>query len=225
MIFIKSISKLPECFLFAGLSKDSQNEILCKITKEIKCYSAKEIIYSPNDFEKKIGIVISGECLIERVKSDGTHIPLNVAKSTDSFGIVAVLTETEEFPTQITAKKNTKILYVTKDELNKLIEQYPAVAKNVITFLSKKVVFLNSKIATFSSGTVEEKLASFILSEYTKTKKTELNLNLKKTAEGISAGRASLYRAISSLTERGIISQDNKKINILDLEGLERISK
>ena len=106
-----------------------------------------------------------------------------------------------------------------------MIESSSAVAMNVIRFLAGKIDFLNQKIATFSSDTVEDKLANFLLNEHKKHGSNEFLLNCKRTAEAISAGRASLYRAIASLTDAGIIKLENKKIIILDPQGLERKTK
>jgi CRP-like cAMP-binding protein len=222
---INFVNFFSNSFIFKGIDSKKIDEILNVIKPTLKAYKAKEVIYSPSCFEKNVGFVVSGECLIERVKSDGTHVPLNIAKANDAFGITAALTDEEEFPTRITAKKETKVIFLTRDNLSFLIEHYNDVAKNVIFFLSNKIVFLNKKIATFSSSTVEEKLASYLLMKYSKIGKTEFPFNCKKASESINSGRASLYRAISSLSEKGIISLVDKKIIILDQEGLERITK
>ena len=137
---------------------------------------------------------------------------------------MAVLSKEEEFPTRITAKKATKILFIRKDDVLRIIRKYPEIAMNVIEFLAAKVEFLNGKVATFSADTVEEKLRSFLLTEYRKSGPT-FSFNCKKSAEAINAGRASLYRALTSLTESGIIKLKNKKIYILDPSGLERNQK
>ena len=94
---------------------------------------------------------------------------------------------------------------------------------NIIEFLTEKINFLNDKIAAFSGGSVEEKLASHILLLSKKNNSLEFDFNKKKSAEALNCGRASLYRAISALESAGYISLDNKKIIINDPEGLERI--
>ena len=85
--------------------------------------------------------------------------------------------------------------------------------------------FLNKKIATFSSDTVEQKFSNFLLNESKMQDCLSLSLNISKIATTLNVGRASLYRAIDSLSESKIIELENKKIIISDLEGLERISK
>ncbi len=212
---------LRDVFLFRNIKCETLSKILNEISPEIKEYSHKEEIYSPNDFEKKLGFVLSGECTVEKIKQEAAAVPLNTLTAGKSFGIMAVFSKEEKFPTRITAKKATKVLFIHREDVLSIVRKYPEIAMNVIEFLANKVEFLNGKVATFSADTVEEKLKSFLLTEYRKNGPI-FSFNCKKSAESISAGRASLYRALTSLTEAGIIKLENKKIYILDPNGLER---
>ena len=212
-------------FLFRGVDDKTLASVLKSITTEIKPYAHKDEIYTPSDYEHKLGFILDGECTVERVKGDGNSVPLNSLKKGDSFGIMAILSCEDEFPTRIVAKRNSEILFISKEDTLKIINKYPEIAMNVISFLANKISFLNGKIATFSSSSVEEKLSNYILSEYKKHKSDSIPFNCKKSAEAISAGRASLYRAINTLSDAGIIKLENKKIYILDPSGLERNSK
>lgn len=216
---------LANVFLFRNLPPETVEEAVKTINTEIKTFLPKECIYTPEDYEHKLCFIISGECAVERVRCDGGSIPLNLLRSGQSFGIMTILSIDEEFPTRVIAKKRSDILFISKEDALSLIRRYPEIAMNVIGFLANKITFLNQKIATFSSGNVEEKLANFILAEKKRQKSDVISFNCKKSAEAISAGRASLYRAISSLAEDGIIKLDDKKIYILDQEGLERKAK
>ncbi len=218
----KIFSKL---FLFSCIEPQTLIHISSLFNPQILHFSSKEIIYSPEQFDKKMGFVINGECVVERVSGDGKTIPLNKLSKNDSFGVVALFGETDKYPTQVRSRTHSDILFFTKEEIEYLIENYPVIAKNLIYYLSKKIVFLNSKIATFSSDTVEQKLASFILNEKNKLNSQIIPFNCKKSAEAINVGRASLYRALASLTDSEYIKLDNKIIYILDQNGLERILK
>lgn len=219
----KYIDFLLKTFIFNSIEQSEAINIISKFDYEIKSFSHKESIYTPSQYEKKIGFVVKGDCIVEKLKTDASPVPLNILKPGDSFGILAVLSGENEYPTQIIASHNSEILFISQKDLISAIHNNATVAMNVITFLTKKIQFLNSKVSTFASDTVEQKLASYILFEYKKRLTNEFSFNCKKTAEAISAGRASLYRAINSLTEAGYIKLENKKIHILDLNGLERI--
>jgi len=182
------------------------------------------VIYSPDSYQRKIGFVISGECEVCRIKHDGGRVKLNTLSRGQSFGISAVFSD-GDFPTVIYAARRAEVVFITRDELMSLINAIPEVALNIIRFQNDRIAFLNKKIETFSAGTVEERLACFILDEYRKQGSSELALNRMKTADKLGVGRASLYRALDSLADSGIIKPETKKIYIIDPEGLERITK
>ena len=183
-----------------------------------------EVIYSPTAYEKKIGFVISGKCEVRRIKPDGTHVVLNILEQYDSFGVLAVFSECEEFPTEIYATKNTDILFINQKTAYKLLREYSVIAENVVRFLSERIRFLNHKIATFSGTRVENRLASFLILK-SESLGEQFSLNIKKTSEAINAGRASVYRTIGAFCESGIIALEGEKIIIKDLKRLKEISK
>ena len=158
------------------------------------------------------------------MKHDGGRVKLNTLLKGDSFGITAVFSD-DDFPTVVYARRTAEIVFITKNELMTLINRIPDIALNIIRFQNKKLAFLNKKIETFSAGSVEERLAGYLLDEYKKHGTCDLSLNRAKTADVLGVGRASLYRALDSLSEAGIITLDSKKIFIKDPNDLERIVK
>lgn len=211
-------------FLFKGISENDIEILIQDIAPEMASYKKNDDIFLPDSFEEKIGFVKTGECRVERVKCDGDTIPLNTLAKYESFGILTVLS-VEEFPTRVKAMKDSEVIFIKKADALKLINSSSPVAMNVIGFLSKKITFLNRKIATFSLDTVEQKLASHIYSRYIKSGSPEIAFNCKRAAETINAGRASVYRALEALSHEGVITFESKKIYINDPKGLERISK
>ena len=161
---------------------------------------------------------------MRQIKPDSSVALLNILQSSDSFGILSVLSE-DKFPTQIIATKNSTVLCFSKAQMLDIVNNYSQIAMNLINFLANRISFLNEKIATVSATRVEERLALHLLSESRKANSSIFTFNCKKCAETINAGRASVYRALASLQEEGLISIVDKKIFINDLNGLERISQ
>ena len=217
-------SFLKNTFLFNKVDQEAIDRLLDSAECEEKSYLRGEVIYSPEDFERKIGFVCKGECLVVR-RSNGNNVPLNTVKEADSFGIVTVFSSRERFPTLIIAKTACTVLFFSADTLKQLIGANAQISLNVIEFLTEKIDFLNDKVAAFSGGSIEEKLISYLLGLKNKHNSLEFEFNKKKSAEALNCGRASLYRAIDTLESGGYISVDSKKIYIKDLIGLERILK
>ena len=212
-------------FLFKNVDEKRINELTGGISPDLKDFSPGELIYSPSEFKTKIGFVIKGCCIVERQRGDGAAIPLNVLECGDAFGVLSVFSESGEFPTFIRAKKDTTVLFFDRDDVLYLVRSEPEIAINIIYFLGDRIAFLNNKLSTFSADNTEQKVAKFLLYESKRCSSLSLDFNCKRASEALNIGRASLYRAIDSLTQGGILKLENKIINITDPEGLERIAK
>ena len=215
---------LTETFLFQGVSKDWLEELIKTSPPIISEYKRGEQIYSSASENRLVGFVLKGECEIRRHRSDGSRVVLNSLGENESFGILSVFSD-DEFPTHIFAVRNSSVLYFTDAQIKHFVNNNSQIATNLINFLVGRVGFLNKKIATFSGIRVEDRLAAFLLCESDRQASDALTFNCQKTAEEINAGRASVYRALSSLEEEGFISIVDKKIHINDRKGLERIVK
>ena len=218
-------SILKQTFIFSHLTNEDFDVAISKITPTVKSFKRDEVIFSQSLFSAAMGIILSGRCIVRKAKSQGEDVPLNVLTKTDSFGVISVLSEREEFPTEIIAVENSEIIFISKRDIWFLIENYPEISQSFIRFLSDKIVFLNDKISTFSAYNVEQKLSNYLLQLSKKTNDTTLVFSKSAASRAINSSRASLYRAIDALSEKGIINLDGKKIIITDPLGLERNSK
>ena len=218
-------SFFKETFLFRGVADSELRELTEGLTVEKRYYKKGDVIYSPEIFEEKIGFVYSGDCQVSRPSVNGASVPLNLLGRTDSFGIITVFSRQADFPTAVIAKNESTVLFLQAQDVLNLVKKNTTVALNVINFLTERIAFLNDKISAFSGGTVEKKLASYILSIAKRRSDSVFDFNKKRSAEALNCGRASLYRAMNSLEESGCVKFVDKKIYILDLEGLERMSK
>ena len=106
---------LSKTFIFGNLTDNEINTIANSLEYEVFEFEQNEIIYSPDAFYKKVGFVMSGECTVEKQKADGTSFPLNKLHKGDSFGILAVFSDEEHFPTLVRALKHTKVMFLGKD--------------------------------------------------------------------------------------------------------------
>ena len=181
------------------------------------------MVCSSEEHKRRIGFIMSGECVIERKDgSSGTAIPLNKISKGDSFGILSVFSSEDNIPTYVRATRDCEIMFISDMHLVELINKSSAVAMNIIKFMGNKISFLNKKISTFSPNNTRQKVANHI---YFLSEKLGdcFKLNCQKTSCTLNIGRASLYRSIDSLVSEGIINYTTGTIKILDKNKLERI--
>ncbi len=220
---MKISSFLSKTFLFRDVGKEELDRIISENPPIVQTYKRGETVYSSSNEGGGVGFILSGRCEV-RLDRCGGRTVLNILSEYDSFGVMSVYSG-EEFPTQIFATKNSEIVMFTDDQIKGFVNSNSQISSNLIDFLVNRISFLNKKVATFSANTVENRLAVFLLSERDKLGSLSFPFNCQKTAEEINAGRASVYRALSSLEGDGLISIADKKIYITDPEGLERIAK
>ena len=219
-----NIDFYSKIFLFKDMSEYEIVDCLKCIEPIYMNFNRGDLIYSKENSDPCVGFVLDGKCEVYRC-SDNKIVSLNILNEHSSFGIAALFSDENEFPTNVRAVNKCCVIFIRKDDIYRLIKRNNSVSVNIMRFLADRICFLNDKIATFSSQNVEQKLANFILSEYQRQKNCIISFNCKKSAEAISSGRASLYRAIESLTSLRLIHFETKTITILDPEGLERIAK
>ena len=212
---------LHDCFLFNGIDTDDKIACLQNAAITVESFKKGDTIYSPECFDTRLGIIVNGECFINSINKDNSRVPIRKIQALDPFGITAVFSCEDEFPTEIVALKETRVAFIDKLSLIGMIEVSPVIALNVITFLTDRISFLNKRIAELSSGDCENKLSRFLYDQYKKNLECDIDFNCKKTAELLNIGRASLYRSIKKLCEAEIILYENGKIKILTPEGLK----
>ncbi len=214
---------LPEeilsVFLFDGIPDNILGRVLEKYPPEIREYKKGDLILSEENNSHTVGFLLLGECEVRRKRPSGNDVILNILKRSESFGILSVFSDNDGYPTEIFARKNTAVLFFTREDILSMIKDHPEISMNIIRFLTERIQFLNKKITAFSGGSVEEKLSAYLYSEY-EIRGSSFPLNCKLCSETLGVGRASVYRALDTLVEAGLIEFVNKKIIIKNPKGL-----
>jgi len=184
----------------------------------VKEYRSGEVIYSRDSKKKLVGIIVSGKAECEPYGAKDNAL-LKLMCESDMFGVANLYCDNEPFPSIIIAKTAVKVLFIDGKAFCDLIENDPVVLKAYLLLMSNKIVYLNKKISTLTAGTVENKLAAYIAKNCTEDM-TLPSVSMSSLAELLGVGRASLYRAIETLENEGLIKKDGKNILVLDKNAL-----
>ncbi len=207
---------IRQLFLFKNTDFDTVDRQFHMIDdmREIK-YKCGETILTSEEKPCGIGIISEGTAEIStsaRLKSP-TLRTLSVG---DAFGAASLFSTDGGYFTTVIAKSHCTVLYIKTETVIKLCESFPVIAINYIQFLSDRIVFLNKKVSTFTAQSIDAKIAYFIL-QLTDGKAGygKLPFSYSVLAENLGIGRASLYRVLDSLSDKGIISRDSKSITVI----------
>lgn len=221
MIFIKKYEniyeELKKSFLFRGCDDEIFDEFVNKNTCTPIKYKPSELIYTPKNYKKSIGIVLSGKIYVHS-SNESKPTLLRMLEKGDFFGAAALFCEDEEYATTISAKTACDILYISDEIMYSLIENDKAVMKNYIVFLSERIRFLNKKVKYYTAGSAEKKLALYLLRLPRNEDAVKLDLPMSSLADLLDTGRASLYRAFDKLEKDGFIKRFKNIIQLTDIE-------
>ena len=175
-------------------------------------FSSGDIISSGRQL---LGIIVFGK--IEIRSSDGGRVLMKSASAGEMFGAATVFLG-ENTISDVIAKTKCGIIFVGREMIEELFASDAGVAVSYAEFLSQKVAFLNKKVASISSPRADMALASHIIE--TADGKSEFKLNCLAASKKLGIGRTSVYRALKTLEDDGLIRFENGKIIIIDVIGL-----
>ncbi len=204
--------------LFFGVSRKNLSDLLEEQEKTTVIYKRGDVIYSPDKYEESIGFIIRGNVSV--VKPASEVIISNLTKG-DLFGAVTLYSQRGYYVSSLVATTETKVLFINKNTVNVLMLSDGVLATNFISYLSDRIYYLNSRIDSFTGGSAESRLASYLIDCFGGYKTLQLKQPYTKLAVSLDIGRASLYRAFDNFIDAGAIEKDGKYIRLLNEDKLK----
>ena len=205
---------LENLFLLKGLGIDQKKEII-KHLGSVKCFKKGEIIYSKDRFSNAIGYIVKGKATAVTDNNDNIH--LRTFEKGSCFGAAAIFGGSEHYISTITAKTGVEILFITEKVLKEIFLKYPKTSTNYIEFLSDKIRFLNTKLSVISCQSADDTVLKYLLGNADKNNTVTLK-SMTLLASGLGLSRATLYRCLDSLQEKGIILRENNTVKVIKNE-------
>ena len=202
---------------FVGVSRKNLSDLLEAQEKTIVTYKRGDVIYSPDNYESSLGFIIRGSV---NVIKPASGVIISTLSKGEVFGAITLYSQRGYYVSKLVAATETKVLFIDKSTINVLMIQDKALAINFISYLSDRLYYLNSRIDSFTGGSAESRLASFLIESFGGYKTLQLKQPYTKLADSLDIGRASLYRAFDSFVSSGAIEKDGKYIRLLNEEKL-----
>lgn len=210
-------SVLEGLFLFRGMDFGSIDEKLNITARCIReTYSAGDNV----PYSESLCIVEKGKVRIESGR-DGHYVILNRVGAGEIFGAAYLFTD-HICTTRVIAEGECAVMVISKELITEILRCVPEAAINYIKTLSEKIDFLNRKIAAFTAGSAEARLAVYLSRDICEDdNESSLKISMTELANSLGIGRASLYRAIESLKQNDIIEYDGRRFKVINKKLLE----
>ena len=194
MLTLSDYEILKSCFLFEDMGDfevSKLNDFLLAENCNIVEYKKGEFIFD-QESSYSLGILLSGKATA--VCSQGDKGALKSFSKGEVFGAAGVFCKNAKaVMSKVKATATCRILFLSRNTIEKLLKSNPNRAIKYIEFLSNRVEFLNNRISTFTSNQAVRRLAKYILENAEALQHTDVSF--AALARVLDISRASLYRA------------------------------
>lgn len=178
-------------------------------------FEAGDLVCGGKGFESSLGIVASGKLKVARRDGD-RQISLNTIGTGGCFGASSMF-GSNDMQTIVTAASRTKVVFINEDGMKYLLRADCELGLSYISFLTGRIRFLNSKIRSFTGGSSSSRLSSMLIESADENGVCRIS-GCAELARRLDVSRASIYRSLGALEEKGAIKRDGRTITVTDRE-------
>lgn len=224
---------LAKTLLFSGL-REAEIMPFTQIS-QIKKISKSEIIFHQGSQAIGFFIVKMGRVKVFKVSVNGKEQIVHIFKVGDYFAEVPAL-DGQPFPNSAAALEPTELVFFPREAFFKVLHQYPTVSVNLLTSLCQHLRELTYLIDSLSFQDVPQRLAAYLLNLSNRDFQqinsgrganglVTLDINKGQLASLLGTIPATLSRAFSKLSQKGLIAVNGSQIHILNRQGLQEFSQ
>ncbi|MBN2681964.1 MAG: Crp/Fnr family transcriptional regulator [Bacteroidales bacterium] len=218
-------------------SKDSIFQILTdkekdSLKKNHSCqlYRKGDIIFKEGDKPTGLFCLSSGKVKIFKEGVGGREQIVRMAKPGGFIGYRAMFAE-ESYNSSAVALEDSAVLIIDKESLMKVLKTNPELTLKIIKKMASELGFSNSRTVTLTQKHIRGRLAEsllFLKDTYgfeDDCKTINVYLSREDIANLSNMTTSNAIRTLSTFASENVIIIDGRKIKILDLAKLERISE
>jgi cAMP-dependent protein kinase regulator len=158
---------LPPIPLFSDLKKEELSRVMERI--QARRFSRGKAICREGEPGNSLYIISHGKVAVSRQQPGRGKIVLNELKSGDFFGEFAYFANARRQAT-VEAVEDTEVLEITKEELQRVVQEFPSVSKVLFKFYKERVLdnllAASSLFQTFPPGERRKLLEEVTLEEF-----------------------------------------------------------
>ena len=211
---------LNKSTIFKGLNENEISELLNQTNYYTKSFKNEEFVAFRGDKVEAYMLVLEGELVSEMQKVNGKVVKIETLLPYADIAPAFIFGVDNTFPIDLYATKDSKILYIPKNDLINILQKNKIILNNILNSFSNRTQFLSKKL-WLSNKTIEEKLATHILENLDKNNIWHIKKSITDLANIFGVSRPSLSRVIAGLVEEEILERvSNSSFKLLDKDSL-----
>lgn len=200
----------------------SERSLFDEYTESLTFKKGKLIFYE-GGIPTGVFLVGSGRAKIYKTGLDGKDQIFYVYKAGDLLGYHALLCN-EQYEDSCEALEDCKILFISKPNFEKLIEEVPRLNQLLIQNMSHEFGVLVNTITVLAQKPLRERLALWLLILHEKYDQGHISLPREDLANLIGTARESLGRLLKEFKEEQLIEIHGRSIVCLDTGKLLKLA-
>lgn len=228
LIYIKVQAKkdimeaLENTDLFRNISSEEIDRMLVCAKAIRRRLLTGEYIFRQDERPSRLYLLIEGNVIISKHFSSGKRDVLTYVEEGDVFGEMFLFGDSKAYWYDAIATKKSEILELPWEFLfhfcEKVCRHHQQITQNMLEIQSKKNFIMARKLHILSSGTLREKIGTWLMDTMDEHNKVSLKLNREELADYLGVARPSLSRELMNLQDDGFIRVSKNEIEILNKE-------
>ena len=214
---------LPEHnILFKNINTEDCKRMITCFNADIRRYKSGSCIANYDEYNDKIGIVLSGRAVMVRYDINGVRTIIDSLEEQSIFGAFFTFNISKRNTIEIVSETDCEIMFVRRSEITKRCEKacqcHSKVVENLLALMSEKTISLSERIEVLSQRSIEDKLISCleIIEDKTPDGKTpQIPFSTTALSDYLCVNRSALQREISKLKNAGVLTISKRKFKFL----------
>ena len=224
---MKEVFENPKS-IFSTLTPEEKEDLQSHLN--IACYKKNEFIFKEGEKPSSFLFLLDGKVIIYKEGVGGREQIIRMAKPLGLIGYRALLAEELHIGSAIALEDST-VGMISPDYLLQKLLKNPAFSLRLIQKLARALGFSNSRTVTLTQKHIRGRLAEslLLLKEKYGWENDGATLKVYLSREDIAnlsnMTTSNAIRTLSTFAGEKVIAIDGRKIRILDIHRLEKISK
>lgn len=188
-----------------------------------RAYARGSVIFLEDDPGDAFFVVRRGRVKVVLIAPDGREVILGLLGVGEHFGELALIDD-QPRSAHVVAMEDAELLVLKREDFRRRVEENPAVAWALLQELSRRLRRADEKIGALVLLDVPGRIAHLLLDAAAEVGAMviEKPLTHQTIAHLIGASRETVSRTIREFVDRGWISTERRRIQLIDRVALER---
>jgi CRP-like cAMP-binding protein/CheY-like chemotaxis protein len=209
--------------LHSIVSKNSGLAELKRIIAERKArlFKKDQVIYYDGDKGNGLYLILNGRVKTVKLANDGRELMTAIHSAEEYLGVNAMLSN-EAYTDTATAMEDSLLCLIPKDQLDKLLNLYPDVAREFIKLLSNHIRDREEQLLQLAYNSVRKRMADTLMHLY-KQQGGDFKVSREDLAAMAGVAPETVSRTLTDFKDEKLIDKKGSQITLLSPERLGKM--